>query len=160
MQKGKNSICWDDCGNGFRVAEGGPSSRLEIGCLQPCCMTAYIHTVVKIVSKFVLTVINTATFRNAILQTKEFPSIYRLVTPTTPLELLLRPSVHISAPIALLQLNRTRPQFATREMTKTPQTRPKTSWKILKATGTVQYKPTFAPPTKEKLAQTKKKWDL
>ena len=26
--------------------------------------------------------------------------------------------------------------------------------------GTVQSNPTFAPPTKEKLAQTKKKWDL
>ena len=45
-------------------------------------------------------------------------------------------------------------------MTKTPQTRPKTDWKTLKATGTGQSKPTFVPPTKEKLAQTKKKWDL
>ena len=46
-------------------------------------MTAYIHSIVKTVSaKFALTVINTATFRNAILQTKKFPSIDRLVTPT------------------------------------------------------------------------------
>ena len=111
-------------------------------------------------AKFALTVINTATFRNAILQTKKFPSIDRLVAPTAPLELLLRPSVHISSPIAPPQPNRTRPQFATREMTKKPGTRPKTNWKILKATGIVQSKPIFAPPTKEKLAQTKKKWDL
>ena len=51
-------------------------------------------------------------------------------------------------------------KFANREMTKTPRTRPKMNWEILKATGTVQYKPTYARPTKEKLVQTKKKWDL
>ena len=104
------------------------------------------------------------TLRNAILQAKKFPSIDRLAAPTAPLELLLRPSVHIScvAPLpshcySSIALDL---KFATREMTKTPQTRPKTNWKILKATGTVQYKPTYARPTKEKLAQTKKKWGL
>ena len=95
---------------------------------------------------------------------KKFPSIDRLVAPTAPLELLLRPSVHIFCVVPLPSHRHSSTaldlKFATREMTKTPQTRPKTNWKILKATGTVQSNPTFAPPTKDKLAQTKKKWDL
>ena len=40
-------------------------------------------------------------------------------------------------------------------MTKTP--RLKTDWKNLKATRTVQDKPTYAPPTQKNLVQTKKK---
>ena len=75
---------------------GGLSSRLEIGSLQPCVQPCYnrVYSIVKTVSaKLALTVINTATFRNAILQTEKFPSIDRLVTPTAPLGLLFRPSV-------------------------------------------------------------------
>ena len=105
-----------------------------------------------------------ATFRSVILQTK-FPSTdCHVAQPHLSSDL---PSSRITPPSHRTATAHQLPfqpypdiRFASREMTKTLRTRPEANWKILKATGTVQYKPTFARPAKEKLVETKMKWNL
>ena len=110
---------------------------------------------------------NMATFRSVILQTK-FPSTdCHVAQPHLPSTHHDLPSSHITPPSHRTATAHQLPfqpypdiRFANREMTKTLRTRPEANWKILKATGTVQYKPTFARPTNEKLVETKMKWNL
>ena len=100
---------------------------------------------------FALTAVNAATFRSVILQTK-FPSIDCLVAQPhlssshrdLPSARIIPPSHRTATAQQLPPQLSPGPKFANREMTTTPRTGPKTNWKILKATGTVQYNPTFA----------------